>query len=260
MRRYVYFFIILIIFSSFSFSQKIIVTHPTGKPFAHGDSMVIIWQTIGITGQVDIILASRSSQHIIQRNVAFNKGKIQYLIPTSVRPGSYFVVIKHRKTVGKSPQFKIIARGIRPPDPTKLPDLIIARLEIIEHYMGELGKTLSKTWVTVDPQQNVLDFHTNASLTFKFTIKNNGAGPCNVRFVVRIQETDTRVEVKKVYSGGLSPGRSVGVTLGPTGIYTKTAGIRVRLGFMVDAGNLVRESDETNNTRGCDFMVGLMGH
>lgn len=267
MKRYVCFFACLILFVSFSFAQKIIVMNPVaGKPFIHGDLLKVRWRATGVTGKVQVFLVSRSDQYLIKKTPV-TKGLAQYRITTMVRPGQYAVVVKGRGATGRSAKFPIrraqrtrlnqprsVTSTIKP---VQLPDLTIVRLEIIEQWVDEDERPLNKAWV--NPQGSP-DFHVNASLTFKLTIRNNGVGRCNRRFVAQVMETDDFRKVTKAYSGGLSPGQNVLVTLGPTGIFTETARNPLKLGIHVDVGNLVRESDETNNGTGATCAVGTEGH
>lgn len=261
MNRMVHLFMVLALVGPVSFAQKIVVTSPTGgQTFTHGDLLKVRWRAPGLTGKVRIFLVSRSNSYLMKK-IPANKRMAVYRIPTSIRPDDYVAVVRGHPATGRSGKFTIRARRTMLNQPRANlpnlnqprlppPDLIIASHEIIQNHPNPMYN--NKKWINCPGSP---DFATNSKLTFKLTIQNIGSGSCHRRFVAQVTETERLQKLTKGYSGTLVPGQKVTVTIGPTQIFTKTAGVTLKLQFYVDAGNLVTESDESNNSKGCTCVV-----
>ncbi len=76
---------------------SIIVTTPTGgEVFATGDTIPISWTTAGITGnlKIGLVRSDKSNWYLVTSTTPYNGSPLNYLIPSGVTPGTYFILIK----------------------------------------------------------------------------------------------------------------------------------------------------------------------
>jgi len=126
MKKFVLVFSILLLISVISFSQsihgvKIGYEVPSEGPFPtslvfHGDTVIIVWQTTAIAGNVRIEL--RRQNHTLAAVIIpiypFDDIPKAYQIPSSISPGKYYIKVRQGNVSGNSGIFRIMPpRGIK---------------------------------------------------------------------------------------------------------------------------------------------------
>ena len=126
MKKYGFALVILVLIPVISFSQsvhgvKIGYEVPSEGPFPtsrvfHGDTVIIVWQTTAISGNVRIEL--RRQNHTLAAVIAplypFDDLPKAYQIPNSTAPGKYYIKVLQGNISGNSSLFRIMGpRGIK---------------------------------------------------------------------------------------------------------------------------------------------------
>ena len=120
MKKFVLVFSILLLISVISFSQsihgvKIGYEVPSEGPFPtslvfHGDTVIIVWQTTAIAGNVRIEL--RRQNHTLAAVIIpiypFDDLPKAYQIPNSIVPGKYYIKVQQGNVAGNSSLFRIM--------------------------------------------------------------------------------------------------------------------------------------------------------
>ncbi len=82
---------------------------PSGAQYFAGTTMPITWAPDEITGNVSIELrkVDESSFVVINPQIAYNTGTLEYLIPSELSPGDYYIKVYQGLIIGKSNPFTI---------------------------------------------------------------------------------------------------------------------------------------------------------
>ena len=126
MKKFVLAFLISLLISAISFSQsihgvKIGYEVPSEGPFPtslvfHGDTVIIVWQTTAIAGNVRIELRRKnhSLAAVIIPTYPFDDLPKAFQIPNSIAPGKYYIKVRQGNIFGNSSLFRIMgSRGIK---------------------------------------------------------------------------------------------------------------------------------------------------
>lgn len=127
-------------------SQSITVTTPTsGEKYKFGDTILIDWTSVGITGDVKVTLwfSDKSSGKTLVYPCPYDSSPILYTIhPGVISAGDYFIRVKHdtSNVIGESGVFSIES-GV---------DLLEGTFSIAGVSYGTSGKTINVINVLVD--------------------------------------------------------------------------------------------------------------
>jgi hypothetical protein len=119
--------------------QSITVTSPTsGTTWVKGTSNQVRWTSVGISGNVSIILHKKNSSttYTIDASHPYNGSPKNYTVPTSVPAGTYYVKVSKGSITGSSSYFSITDPGA--------PKICLDKSSV--SMTGNRGNTLTKTF------------------------------------------------------------------------------------------------------------------